>query len=213
MSEKRKRGHEEGREERAKTKKAKRGFVVGPDNLPDGPLKRKNKKIKRDLIGSAQIKKNYAKLKQQGKIPDEPQRAPQPSSIGPDAKEDQQANAEPASTTPHPDRQELIDREDHSPEPVARQPSTKPERRKKKPKSTPYQKEYEQAQQWKAEAEERRKAREEAERQRQRKIEERERFRKAMSKARGGGQNGQRKLGRESKVLLEKVKRMVGDGV
>ena len=43
-------------------------------------------------------------------------------------------------------------------------------------------------------------------------MEERERFRRAMAKARTGGPNGQRKLGRESKVLLEKVKRMVGDG-
>lgn len=33
-----------------------------------------------------------------------------------------------------------------------------------------------------------------------------------MAKARTGGPNGQRKLGRESNVLLEKVKRMVGDG-
>ena len=41
------------------------------------------------------------------------------------------------------------------------------------------------------------------------KVEERERFRRAMAKARTGGPNGQRKLGRESKVLLEKVKKMV----
>jgi hypothetical protein len=60
--------------------------------------------------------------------------------------------------------------------------------------------------------EEWRKAREAAELERQAKIEERERFRKAMAKARTGGPNGQRKLGRESNVLLEKVKRMVGGG-
>jgi len=33
-----------------------------------------------------------------------------------------------------------------------------------------------------------------------------------MAKARTGGKNGQRKLGRESTVLLEKVKRLAGDG-
>ena len=76
----------------------------------------------------------------------------------------------------------------------------------------PFRKEYDRAQQRKAEAEERRKAREEAERQRQQKMEERERFRKAMAKARRGGPNGQRKLGRESKVLLEKAKRMFDEG-
>lgn len=42
------------------------------------------------------------------------------------------------------------------------------------------------------------------------KVEERERHRRAMAKARTGGRNGQRKLGRESVVLLDKVRRMVG---
>jgi hypothetical protein len=32
-----------------------------------------------------------------------------------------------------------------------------------------------------------------------------------MAKARSGGLNGQRKLGRESKVLLERVKRMTDE--
>ncbi len=83
--------------------------------------------------------------------------------------------------------------------------------RKWKPKATPFKREYERAQQRKTEAEEWRKVREEADRQRQEKTEERERFRRAMAKARRGGPNGQRKLGRESKVLLEKVKRIVGE--
>ena len=52
---------------------------------------------------------------------------------------------------------------------------------------------------------------EEANRQRLVKMEERERFRKAMARARTGGKNGQRKLGRESVVLLEKVRRVVGE--
>ena len=46
-------------------------------------------------------------------------------------------------------------------------------------------------------------------RERQQKAEERERIRKAMAKARKPDRNGQRKLGRESKVLLERVKKMV----
>ena len=86
-----------------------------------------------------------------------------------------------------------------------------PRQRKRKPKHMPFKREYEQAQQRKVEAEERRKAREEADRQRQLKSEERERFRKAMEKAKRSGPNGQRKLGRESRVLLERVKRMVGE--
>ncbi|MBE3044371.1 hypothetical protein IMZ48_17750 [Candidatus Bathyarchaeota archaeon] len=42
------------------------------------------------------------------------------------------------------------------------------------------------------------------------KIKERQRFRKLSAKAREVGPNGQRKLGRESEVMLEKVKRMMG---
>lgn len=140
-------------------------------------------------------------MKRQGKIPEEPERLP----LG--SQQVQNENAEP-STAPHPDRQTLIDEAGKSPE----TPAVPRERRKRKPKAVPFKREYEQAQQRKVEAEERRKAREEAERQRQLKLEERERFRKAMAKARTGGPNGQRKLGRESKVLLEKVKRMVGEG-
>lgn len=62
----------------------------------------------------------------------------------------------------------------------------------------------------KKESEERRAEFERREAEKKLKLAERERFRKAMAKARTGGKNGQRKLGRESQVLLEKVKRMVG---
>jgi hypothetical protein len=66
------------------------------------------------------------------------------------------------------------------------------------------------AEQQKAEAEARRLELERKDRERRERIEERERFRRAMAKARIGGRNGQRKLGRESRVLLEKVKKLVG---
>lgn len=114
------------------------------------------------------------------------------------------------SNTPHPARQALIEEEEAAPE-DQQDRGPRPECRARRPKSTPFRKEAEQAQRRKAEAEERRQAREEAERQRQEKIAERERFRRAMAKARTGGPNGQRKLGRESTVLLERVKKMVGD--
>ena len=164
-------------------------------------------KIKQSLIERAQIKKNYAKLKKQGKIPDEPENAPTPA-----ASAELQAPTE-ANPPPHPDRQVLIDQEVEDPSPedqveVAQEGGYR--QRKKRPKTVPFQKEYEHAQRRKAEMEERQKAYREAEQERQSKIAERERFRKAMAKARTGGPNGQRKLGRESKVLLEKVKRMTG---
>lgn len=116
------------------------------------------------------------------------------------------------SSTPHPARQALIEKEQASPEAEQRPRNhDKVERSQRKQKSTPFKKEMEHARRRKEEAEERRRAREEADQQRREKIEERERFRKAMAKARTGGPNGQRKLGRESKVLLQRVKKMVGE--
>ena len=81
----------------------------------------------------------------------------------------------------------------------------------RKPKPIPFVKEAKAAERQKEEAEARYKAIEEAKRQRRQKIEERERFRRAMAKARTGGRNGQRKLGRESQVLLERVKKIVSE--
>lgn len=123
------------------------------------------------------------------------------------------------NAAPHPDRQTLIDKVAEAPaeeEPVddakvaSREPPPRRERRERKPKTQPFKREHDEALKRKAQAEEWRKQREEAEKQRQQRVEERERFRRAMAKARTGGPNGQRKLGRESQALLERVKRMVG---
>lgn len=223
MPEKRKRdASDRGNDGFQDRKKQKRGFVVGPDNLPDGTYRRKTQKIKNSLIQKAKIKKDYPKLKRQGKIADHsnegiPKSAfqkPEGSEISQHEVETRGENNTPPETTisPHPDRQARINNKpaSQSPEPSDKQPSQH-DRRKKKPKPRPFEKEYSKAQKRKQEAEDRRKAREEAERQRQQKVEERERFRKAMAKARTGGKNGQRKLGRESLPLLERVKRMVNE--
>ncbi|ROT38657.1 hypothetical protein SODALDRAFT_324094 [Sodiomyces alkalinus F11] len=44
--------------------KKRRGFRVGPNNLPDGPWKRQLAKKKQTLIHKAKVKKEYAKVKQ-----------------------------------------------------------------------------------------------------------------------------------------------------
>jgi len=85
-----------------------------------------------------------------------------------------------------------------------------PQERHRKPKPQTFQREEREADRRKRETEERREAREKANRERIQRLDERDRFRKAMAKARTGGKNGQRKLGRESQVLLERVQRMVG---
>ena len=80
-------------------------------------------------------------------------------------------------------------------------------RRNKRHKPKPFEKEGKMAQQRQAGAEAKKQAFKEINKQRELKSEEREKFRKVMAKARSGGRNGQRKLGLESKVLLEKAKR------
>lgn len=91
-------------------------------------------------------------------------------------------------------------------------PAERPQhKRNRNPRPVPFEKEARLAQERKAEEEKRRQESEKARAERDRKIEERERFRKAMAKARTGGKNGQRKLGRESKVLLDRVKNLVAE--
>ncbi|KAK5729050.1 hypothetical protein LTR15_002191 [Elasticomyces elasticus] len=205
-------------------KKQKTGFRVGPATLPDGTYKRKTQKIKDSLIQRAKIKKDYEKLKKHGEVQAKPERIPQPASMQVEQPseveekvEEKIEEVEEPTNEPHPDRQTLIEREAEDPAPVKAEvisePFAPPRRRERKPKPLPFKREHEKAQREKAEAEERRQAREAAEKERQSKIEERERFRRAMAKARSGGVNGQRKLGRESKVLLEKVQKMVNGRV
>lgn len=224
MPEKRK--HTSTAPEGSDRKKAKKGFQVGPANLPDGTYKRKAKKIKDSLIERALIQKEYARLKRQGKIPDAQDDAiPVPASAHLDQQEssannnddDENPSNEPPKqpsppSAPHPDRQNLMTGATPSPSPPPQQQPAERKLRQRKPKHQPFAKEHAQALARKEEAEARRRAIEEARLEREKKIEERERFRKAMAKARTGGPNGQRKLGRESNVLLERVRRMVGEG-
>lgn len=150
------------------------------------------------------MKKEYAKIKKQELEPASSYLLPQ----NPTAKN----NQEPASMELHPDRQALLDTPEEA-EPHVPKLSREQRAEKRYPprKHDPFKKEARFAQKQREEAENRHKAIEEAQQRRQQKLEQRERHRKAMAKARKGGKNGQRKLGRESKVLLEKVKDLVGE--
>jgi hypothetical protein len=165
-------------------------------------------KIKKDLIHKAKLKKEYAKVKAR-----EQATAPQKSVYDREDGEHVDEAEEPAEPVPeptlepHPDRLKLLEAEEQEPEGTA---GGQPDRRQRRPRLQPFQKETALAQKRREEAEARRKAREDAEREREKRMAERERFRKSMAKARGGP-DGKRKLGRESKVLLEKVKRLVGE--
>ncbi|CAG5153330.1 uncharacterized protein ALTATR162_LOCUS3132 [Alternaria atra] len=192
-------------------KKQKSRFAIGPANLPDGTHRRKIEKIKKGLISKAKLKKQYAKLKARE---ENEETTPRKSvydreSVHDNEDEDENENKESTEPVPeptlepHPDRVAML--EEKSPEPEPRQNF---ERRQRRPRPQPFLKETEVAQKKREEIEARQKAREEADKERAKKIAERERFRKTMAKARGP--NGQRKLGRESTVLLAKAQRLMG---
>ncbi|KAL8953256.1 MAG: hypothetical protein Q9183_007341 [Haloplaca sp. 2 TL-2023] len=168
------------------------------------------KKIKDNLIRKAKVKKSYSKIKEK-----EPIVPSKYYSDAPGAPESENDAPPPASMELHPARQAMLDEPPTAGNNTSKtdgetQERPSRERRPLKPKHAPFEKEARLAEQRKEEAEARREEMEKNRLERQRKIEERERFRKAMAKARTGGKNGQRKLGRESKVLLERVKSLVG---
>ncbi|KXH53756.1 hypothetical protein CSAL01_03606 [Colletotrichum salicis] len=133
----------------------------------------------------------------------------------------------PTSTTPnpskekvHPSRSETLDNEGKQPNPntvaaAGGGDRYEPGHQQRKPRTNKpnyYEKQLAQASQKKQEAEARRAEIQRRREERERKTADRERYRRAMAKARKGTENGgQRRLGRESALLLEKVRRMVGD--
>ncbi|KAF2127633.1 hypothetical protein P153DRAFT_368214 [Dothidotthia symphoricarpi CBS 119687] len=186
-------------------KKQRKGFSVGPANLPDGTYKRKVQKIKKDLIHKAKLKQQYTKLKAREEASTTPRKSVYDRDDEVNDEDNEPAEPVPEPTLdPHPDRMKMLEDEEANPE-----PEPPKERRKKQPRSQPFRKEAEIAQKNKAEADARRKARNDAENERSIRLAERERFRKTMAKARGGP-DGKRKLGRESTVLLAKAQRLMG---
>ncbi|KAI1316973.1 hypothetical protein F5Y16DRAFT_160586 [Xylariaceae sp. FL0255] len=231
-------------------KKQRKGFRVGPANLPDGPWKRKVDKIKRDLIHKAKVKKAYKKIKA-SELAASSER-PHPNATaenmtivttdipnladenedddkrdsGTEDDRDKVGGEEIPSELPppqiHPQRQAMLDDEDedipasdqnrdptHPDRPPRQHQQRNRDRNRRKPGY--FDKAVETAERKKAEAEKRAAETERREAERRRKNEDRERFRRAMAKARKPGKDGQRRLGRESGLLLEKVKRMVGE--
>ncbi|GKT45583.1 uncharacterized protein ColSpa_05764 [Colletotrichum spaethianum] len=279
----------------AQQAKKRKGFRVGPDNLPEGPWRRKVEKKKLELIHKAKIKKAYAKIKEKELASQASSKAQQPLAAAAvaaapptqeassddeldDVQEPQTAKAPSGSPAPapaasepspptdaadtgaapapplegeiHPSRAEMITNDGEPPNPNtiavkrkrgaatatgsnAELPGTRttstttttpddaedaaavdryePRKPRRPRKPGYYEKQLAHAEQKRAEAEARRAEIQRRREERERKTADRERYRRAMAKARKGGEDGQRRLGRESALLLEKVKRMVGD--
>jgi len=185
-------------------KRAKNGFTIGPANLPDGTHKRKVQKIKKELIHKVKLKKEYARLKAREAEALTPRKSVYEREEEADGQGDMTAKAEPEPNLElHPDRLRMLGSAERE------EPNQRPERRQRRPRPMPFGKEMELAQKKKEEGEARRATREEAAKERAQKLAERDRVRKKMAKARGGP-TGQRKLGRESIVLLARAEKLMG---
>lgn len=195
-----------------KDMKKKKGFSVGPANLPDGVYKRKINKIKESLIHKAKVRKQYSKTLSSAPIdPSTDPNVLRAQKLFEEAEQERllrrQKSAEAAKSTEgatededepsgvHPDRQAAIETQEKAEE-------ASNERRKRKPKTSSYKKEESFAARQKARREEAARLAEERRKERERKIKERESRRKVIfAKMR----NGQVKLGKQSHVLLDKV--------
>ncbi|KAK5796293.1 hypothetical protein VI817_005578 [Penicillium citrinum] len=156
-------------------------------------------KIKSDLIQKAKVKKAYSKIKAQ-ELAAGKHKSVYDMYREEDGSRKENTDEEP-STELHPARVAMLN--EPSPEPAPR-PKRGPQdndkkRKERKPRPSAFSKEIEIAEQRKQAAEERRKARE-----------AKQKDREDMARAKRPDQFGKRRLGRESKVLLSRVQRMVG---
>lgn len=150
------------------------------------------------------MKKAYAKIKAQEPQSSRPKPiyATEENTVGEKNEGGDDSQDEPASLELHPQRQALLAEPspERAPKPDGAPKNTDaPKRQEKKPRPSAFAKELEIAEKRKQDAEARRQERE-----------FRRKDREAMSRARRPDQHGKRRLGRESKVLLGRVQRMVG---
>ncbi len=180
-------------------------------------------KIKKELITKAKVKKQYAKIKAEHQ-----KQAAAPSATPEDHPDQDNDEPGPAPVAIHPERQAMLDsssRPGSNPQqqatdgldtdPTAPQPQGQGQegrpRRPRKQRPDYYNKELAAAEKAKKKAEEREAEFTRRQEERQRAIADRERYRKAMAKAKEPGRDGKRKVGRESKLLLDRVKKMMGE--
>ncbi|KAG5923362.1 hypothetical protein E4U61_003631 [Claviceps capensis] len=206
-------------ESEAASKKAKRGFRVGPDNLPDGPWRRKVTKIKKDLIHKAKVKKEYAKIKsreqtKQQSATDKNVDDDDADDGGRDQGGDTGRKGEGAQEEPqekmHPTRELMLKDEDMAQVGATASSATATTRdgsRRRTRRPGYYDKQLSKAEEKRKEEEQRRMEMQRRGEERERKIADRQKFKKAMAKT--VGRDGKKKLGRESSILLDKVKRMM----
>lgn len=169
-------------------------------------------KVKQDLIHKAKVKKAYAKVKAEQKQGRQSNPQPQDEGEGNDDDQPQDGQQEEPGADGegekegeqlHPTRQLML--KDEAVAQHGEGPSDGHRRRTRRPGY--YDKQLKKAEQKKVEDNERAAEFQRRREERERKIAERDRYKRAMAKT--IGRDGKKKLGRESTLLLDKVKRMV----
>lgn len=184
-------------------------------------------KIKKDLIHKAKVKKQYAKVKaqEQKKTDSKPKEVSGARAAAPvnhEGEDGDQGESEDdsdgggsdddvdAGERLHPTRHLMLKDEEAAQAGVSVQgqvASDGQRRRTRRPGY--YDKQLAKAEERRAEAEERAQKMQRRREEREKRLAERERYKKAMAKTRG--KDGKKKLGRESTLLLGKVKRMMAE--
>jgi hypothetical protein len=188
-------------------------------------------KIKKDLIHKAKVKKSYAKVKaevQEAKqVRPKPKLAEEPTSQGGSGEggEDEEGHSDGgggggghAELRLHPARELMLRDEERAQANAG--PGDDRERedrnfqsdgqRRRTRRPGYYEKQLTKAQERRAEAEQRAQEMQRRREERERKLAERDRYKRAMAKTRD--KDGKKKLGRESTLLLDKVKKLVAEG-
>jgi hypothetical protein len=192
-------------------------------------------KIKKDLIHKAKVKKSYAKVKaelQEAKqVRPKPKLAEEPTSQGESGedKEDEEGHSDGgagaggsgsghAEHQLHPTRELMLRDEERAQANAGRGDNREREdrnfqsdgQRRRTRRPGYYDKQLTKAQERRAEAEQRAQEMQRRREERERKLAERDRYKRAMAKTRD--KDGKKKLGRESTLLLDKVKKLVAEG-
>lgn len=202
--------------------KKRKGFSVGPANLPDGLYKRKVTKIKETLIHRAKVKKQYSKTIAASDTASSDPHVQRAQKLFEEAEQERNARRQKAleanaaaavgdnetlepSAPPafHPDRQAVLDAETTKASKVLEER----ERRKRKPKTSSYQKEEQFAAQQKHDREEREAIAAANRKDREDKIRERDMRKRTLG---AKTRTGQVKLGKMSHMLLDKVMAQMG---
>ena len=166
-------------------------------------------KVKKELIHKAKVKKAYAKIKAREQENAQPAKPVQPvQEEGAEAGDGETKQPEEEAEVMHPTRHLMLADEAKAQENSVGEHNPDGNRRRTR-RPGYYEKQLTKAEERRKEQEARQAEFKRRQEEREQKIAERERFKKAMAKTRD--RNGNKKLGRESSILLDKVRKMVGD--